>query len=61
MIPKCHYMQSLKQMHLKTLNLTLDSQSSKRDEWEGVCLAHKDVKNVKMSKGDALELAKHYL
>jgi hypothetical protein len=54
-------MQSLKQMHLETLNLTLDSQSSKRDEWEGVCLAHKDVKNVKMSKGDALELAKHYL
>jgi hypothetical protein len=51
-------MQSLKQMHLKTLNLTLDSQSSKRDEWEGVCSAHKDVK---MSKGDALELAKHYL
>jgi hypothetical protein len=40
-------MQSLKQIHLESLNLTLDSQTSKRYEWEGVCSAHKDVKDVK--------------
>jgi hypothetical protein len=40
-------MQSLMQTHLESINLTLDSQSSKRDEWKRVCSAHKDVKNVK--------------
>jgi hypothetical protein len=44
-------MQSLKQIHLESLNLTLNSQSTKRDEWEGVCSAHKDVKNVRSPRG----------
>jgi hypothetical protein len=34
-------------MHLESLNLTLNLQPSKRDEWEGVFSAHKDVKNIK--------------
>jgi hypothetical protein len=34
-------------MHLESLNLTLNSQLSKRDEWKGVYSADKDVKNVK--------------
>jgi hypothetical protein len=40
-------------MHLESLNLTLDLQTSKRDEWEGVCQAHKDVKFVKESREPA--------
>jgi hypothetical protein len=34
-------------MHLESLNLTLDLQSSKGDEWEGVCSAQEDVKMIK--------------
>jgi hypothetical protein len=54
-------MQSLKQMHLESLNLTLDSQSSKGDEWEGVYSAHKDVKSVKKTKIQSQGPAKVYL
>jgi hypothetical protein len=43
-------MQPLKQMHLESLNLTLDSQPSKGDEREGVCLAQEDVKHVKIPR-----------
>jgi hypothetical protein len=43
-------MQLLKQKHLESLNLTLDSQPSKGDEWERVCLAQEDVKMIKMSR-----------
>jgi hypothetical protein len=34
-------------MHLRLLNLTLIRQSSKRDEWEGVCSAQEDVRMSK--------------
>jgi hypothetical protein len=34
-------------MHLRSLNLTLICQSSKGDEWEGVCSAQEDVKMSK--------------
>jgi hypothetical protein len=54
-------MRSLKQMHLESLNLTLDSQSRKGDEWEGVYLAHKDVKSVKKTKSQSQGLTKVYL
>jgi hypothetical protein len=37
-------------MHLESLNLTLKSQSSKRDEWEGVCSAYKDVRMSKVQE-----------
>jgi hypothetical protein len=37
-------------MHLESLHLTLDSQPSKGDKWEGVCLAQEDVKKIKMSR-----------
>jgi hypothetical protein len=40
-------MQTHKQIHLESLNFTLDSQPSKGDEWEGVCLAQEDVKRIK--------------
>jgi hypothetical protein len=43
-------MQSLKQMHLESLNLTLDSQPSKGDKWEKICSAQEDVKMIKMSR-----------
>jgi hypothetical protein len=46
-IPKCHQMQTHKQMHLESLNLTLDLQPSKGDEWERVCLTQEDVKMIK--------------
>jgi hypothetical protein len=49
-ILKGHLMQLLKQKHLESLNLTLDSQPSKGDEWERVCLAQEDVKMIKMSR-----------
>jgi hypothetical protein len=35
-------------MHLESLNLTLDSQPIKEDEWEGVCSAQEDVKMIKI-------------
>jgi hypothetical protein len=37
-------MQTHKQMHLRSLNLTLICQSCKGDEWEGVCSAQEDVR-----------------
>jgi hypothetical protein len=37
-------MQTHKQMHLRSLNLTLICQSSKGYEWEGVCSAQEDVR-----------------
>jgi hypothetical protein len=37
-------------MHLKSFNLTLDSQPTKEDEWEGVCSAQEDVKMIKISR-----------
>jgi hypothetical protein len=40
-------MQTHKQMHLRSLNLTLILQTSKGDEWERVCSAQE---NVRMSK-----------
>ena len=43
-------MQSLKQMHLESLNLTLICSIKRVDEWEGVCLARRDVKDVKMPR-----------
>jgi hypothetical protein len=43
-------MQSLKQMHLESLNLILNSQSSKRDKWEGVCSAQRKLSQVRMTK-----------
>jgi len=43
-------MQSHKQMHLESLNLTLICTIKQGDEWEGVCLAQWDVKNVKMPR-----------
>jgi hypothetical protein len=43
-------MQTLKQMHLESLNLTLDWQPSKEDEWEGECSAQEDVKMIKNAK-----------
>jgi hypothetical protein len=43
-------MQPLKQMHLESLNLTLNSQLSKRDEWEGVCSAQRMLSQVRMTK-----------
>jgi hypothetical protein len=43
-------MQSHKHMHLESLNLTLNLQPSKGDEWEEICLAQKDVKMIKMSR-----------
>jgi hypothetical protein len=47
MILKCHQMQTHKQMHLESLNLTLDSQPSKGDEWERECSTQEDVKIIK--------------
>jgi hypothetical protein len=43
-------MQTHKQIHLESLNLTLDSQPSKGDEWEGVCSAQEDVKMIRMPR-----------
>jgi hypothetical protein len=43
-------MQTHKQIHLESLNLTLNSQPSKGDEWERVCSAQEDVKMIKMSR-----------
>jgi hypothetical protein len=43
-------MQTHKQMHLESLNLTLDSQPIKGDELEGVCSAQEDVKMIKISR-----------
>ena len=37
-------------MHLESLNLTLICIIKQGDEWEGVCLAQKDVKNVRMPR-----------
>jgi hypothetical protein len=54
-------MQSLKQVHLESLNLTLDSQQSKEDEWEGVCSAQEDVKMIKNAKMDPQEPTTNYL
>jgi hypothetical protein len=54
-------MQTHKQMHLESLNLTLDLQPSKGDEWEGVCSAQEDVKMTKNAKRGPQELATNYL
>jgi hypothetical protein len=54
-------MQPHKQMHLESLNLVLDSQPSKGDEWEGVCSAQENVKMIKNAKRDGLEPATTYL
>jgi hypothetical protein len=54
-------MQTHKQMHLESLNLTLDSQLSKGDEWERVCPAQEDVKMIKNIKRVPQELATNYL
>jgi hypothetical protein len=51
-------LQTHKQMHLRSLNLTLIRQSSKGDEWKGTCLAQEDVR-VKISKRVLPKLAKH--
>jgi hypothetical protein len=40
-------MQTHKQMHLRSFNLTLIRQSSKEDEWEGMCSAQEDVRESK--------------
>jgi hypothetical protein len=56
-------MQTHKQMHLESLNLTLDSQPSKEDEWEGVCSAQEDIKMIKkpreFPKGRTPTIYKH--
>jgi hypothetical protein len=49
--PSATKMQTYKHNALGSLNLTLDSQPSKGDEWEGVCSAHKDVKMFKRPRG----------
>jgi hypothetical protein len=54
-------MQSLTQMHLESLSLTLDLQPSKEDEWKGVCSAQEDVKMIKNAKRDPQEPATNYL
>jgi hypothetical protein len=43
-------MQTHKQIYLESLNLTLDSQPSKGDEWEGVWSAQEDVNMTKMPR-----------
>jgi hypothetical protein len=46
---------------LGSLNLTSNMQRSKRDEWEGSCLAQSAYKYVKMSKSKSLDPANEYL
>ena len=41
-------MQSLKKMHLESLNLTLICNIKQGDEWKRFGLAHKDAISIKM-------------
>jgi hypothetical protein len=54
-------MQSHNANTLGSLNLTLNMQRRKRDEWEGSCLAQSAHKYVKECKSESFELANEYL
>jgi hypothetical protein len=54
-------MQSHNANALGSLNLTSNMQRSKRDEWEGSCLAQSAHKYVKMFESKSLEPANEYI
>jgi hypothetical protein len=49
--PSATKMQTHKYNVLGSLNLTLDYQPSKGDEWKGVCSAQEDIKMIKSLRG----------
>jgi hypothetical protein len=48
-------------MHLESLNLALDSQPSKGDEWEGSMLSSRKCQDDKKAKSVPQEPATNYL
>jgi len=48
-------------MHLESLSISQRWLIYKGDEWKVFAWAHKDVKDVKVPKGDTQELTNNYL